>query len=144
MKRLHLYMVKSFIGPFIMTFILAMIVLILQFVWKWIDELAGKGLNWKVVAELLLYVSVRLGPRAMVLGVLLSSIMLFGNLGEHSELSALKSSGISLFKIMLPVLLLVFALGTGTFFFSNDVVPRTNLRFFTLLLDIRHKRPAFD
>jgi lipopolysaccharide export system permease protein len=127
-----------------MTFVLAMIVLILQFVWKWIDELVGKGLSWSVIGELLLYTSTRLVPMALLLGVLLASIMTFGNLGEHSELSALKSSGISLTRIMLPLLVLVILLSVGAFFFSNNVVPETNKKFFALLVDIRQQRPEFD
>jgi lipopolysaccharide export system permease protein len=127
-----------------MTFVLAMIVLILQFVWKWIDELVGKGLSWSVIGELLLYTSTRLVPTALILGVLLASIMTFGNLGEHSELSALKSSGISLSRIMAPLFVLVILLTIGAFYFSNNVVPKTNKKFFALLVDIRQQRPEFD
>jgi len=137
-------MLRSYVGPLVMTFVLAMIVLILQFVWKWIDELVGKGLSWSVISELLLYTSTRLVPMALLLGVLLASIMTFGNLGEHSELSALKSSGISLTRIMLPLFTLVLFLSVGAFFFSNNVVPNTNKKFFALLVDIRQQRPEFD
>ena len=144
MKRLYRYMIASFSGPFVMTFFIAMIVLILNFVWKWVDELVGKGLGWEIITELLFYVSVRLIPMALILAVLLASIMAFGKLGEHSELSALKASGISLTRIMYPVIWLVVMMTIGAFFFSNYVVPRTNLKFYTLLLDIRHQRPEFD
>ncbi len=144
MKRLYRYMIASFTGPFVMTFFIAMIVLILNFVWKWVDELVGKGLSWGIVTELLFYVSIRLIPMALILGVLLASIMAFGKLGEHSELSALKASGISLTRIMYPVIWLVVFMMIGAFFFSNYVVPRTNLKFYTLLLDIRHQRPELD
>ena len=137
-------MIASFTGPFVMTFFIAMIVLILNFVWKWVDELVGKGLSWGIVTELLFYVSIRLIPMALILGVLLASIMAFGKLGEHSELSALKASGISLTRIMYPVIWLVVFMMIGAFFFSNYVVPRTNLKFYTLLLDIRHQRPELD
>jgi len=143
MKRLHRYMISSFAGPFIMTFFIAMIVLILQFVWKYVDELVGKGLSINIVSELLFYVTVRLVPMALILAILLASIMTFGKLGEHSELSALKASGISLTRIMYPILLLVFAMTIGAWYFSNQIVTKTNLKFFTLLLDIRHQRPAF-
>lgn len=143
-KRLHLYMIRSFVGPLVLTFCLAMIVLILQFVWKYIDELVGKGLSSSVISELLLYVSAGLIPMALILAVLLSSIMTFGNLGEHSELSAMKSSGISLTRIMAPLFFLILFITAGAFFFSNYIIPKTNMKFFTLLLDIRQARPEFD
>ncbi len=143
MKRLHGYMIKSFIGPFLLTFGIAMIVLLLQFVWKWIDELVGKGLSYSIIIELLFYVSMKLVPLALILGVLLASIMTFGNLGEHNELTSMKASGISLFRSMKPILLLVVGLTFAAFAFSNYVVPLTNLKFFTLLLDIRQQRPEF-
>ena len=144
MKRLYKYLIRSYIGPLILTFCLAMIVLILQFVWKWIDELVGKGLSWEIIAELLLYVSAKLLPLALILAVLLASIMTFGNLGEHSELSALKSSGISLTRIMKPLFILAASLTIGAFLFSNYVIPDTNKKFYALLLDIRQQRPEFD
>lgn len=137
-------MIKSYIGPLVMTVCLAMIVLILQFVWKYIDELVGKGLKWSVIAELLTYVSASLIPMALILGVLLASIMTFGNLGEHSELSAMKSSGISLTRIMAPLFILGLFIGVGAFLFSNYTIPKTQMKFFTLLLDIRNQRPEFD
>jgi len=136
-------MIRSFIGPFLLTFVIAMIVLLLQFIWKWIDELVGKGLEWQVIVELLVYTSMRLVPLALILGVLLASIMSFGNLGEHNELTSMKASGISLIRSMFPPLILVLMLSIGAFAFSNYLVPVTNLKFFTLLLDIRHQRPEF-
>jgi lipopolysaccharide export system permease protein len=137
-------MIRSYVGPLVMTFCLAMIVLILQFVWKYIDELVGKGLAGSVISELLLYVSASLVPMALILAVLLSSIMTFGNLGEHSELNALKSSGISLTRIMAPLFILAMLITGGAFYFSNFIIPKTNMKFFTLLLDIRKQRPEFD
>lgn len=136
-------MIRSFIGPFILTFGIAMIVLLLQFVWKWIDELVGKGLEWSVIIELLFYTSMKLVPLALILGVLLASLMSFGNLGEHNELTSMKASGISLTRTMLPVMFVVVILTGGAFAFSNYLVPVTNLKFYTLLLDIRHQRPEF-
>ena len=144
MKRLHKYLIRSFLGPFILTVTIAMIVLLLQFVWKWIDELVGKGLEFAVIAELLSYVSARLIPMAMILGILLASIMTFGNLGEHNELTAMKSSGISLVRMMYPIFGLILLFGAGTYAFSNYLIPVTNMKFFTLLLDIRQQRPEFD
>jgi len=143
MKKMHWYLIKAFIGPFFLTFGIAMIVLILQFVWKWIDELVGKGLEFRVIIELLFYTSLGLVPLALILGVLLASIMSFGNLGEHNELTSMKASGISLFTSMKPVLIFVVFLTIAAFSFSNYVIPVTNLKFYTLLLDIRRQAPEF-
>ncbi len=137
-------MIRSYIGPLVMTVCLAMIVLILQFVWKYIDELVGKGLSTSVILELLAYVSASLIPLALILGILLASIMTFGNLGEHSELNALKSSGISLTRIMAPLFYLAVVIVITAFLFSNYTIPKTNMKFYTLLLDIRNARPEFD
>ena len=89
-------MLKSFIGPFVATFFISMFVLIMQFLWRMIDEIVGKGLEFTVIAELLIYVATTLVPMALPLAVLLSSIMTFGSLGENYELIALKSAGFSL------------------------------------------------
>ncbi len=137
-------MIRSYVGPLVLTFCLAMIVLILQFVWKYIDELVGKGLSASVISELLIYVSAQLVPMALILSVLLASIMTFGNLGEHSELSAIKSSGVSLTTIMAPLFFLVISMMIGAIFFANYVVPKTNQKFFALMIDIRQQRPEFD
>ena len=107
MKKLHIFMLKSFIGPFIATFFISMFVLVMQFLWRMIDDLVGKGLDFSVIAELLFYVSITMVPMALPLAVLLSSIMTFGNLGENYELVALKASGISLFKIMKPLVVFI-------------------------------------
>ncbi len=137
-------MIKSFLGPFFMAFTIAMIVLMMNFIWLYIDELVGKGLKWIVIIELITYVSARLIPLAVILGILLASIMTFGNLGENNELTALKSSGISLARTMYPVLIFVVLLGVGSLSFSNYVIPVSNMKFFTLMLDIRQQRPEFD
>ncbi len=144
MKRLHLYLFKSFLGPFFMAFAIAMIILMLNFVWLYIDELVGKGLKWSVIAELISYVSARLIPLALILGVLLASVMTFGNLGEHYELTALKSSGISLIRTMYPVFIFVLVLAAGSLAFSNYVIPVTNMKFYTLFHDISKQRPEID
>lgn len=116
----------------------------MQWFWKWIDELVGKGLEIDILAELLIYTSARLVRMALVLAILLSSIMTFGNLGENYELVAIKSSGISLFRIMKPLIIFHIILSIGAFYFANYVEPRANLKFFTLLRDIREQQPEFD
>jgi len=139
-KRLHKLLIGSFIKPLVATFFVAQFILILQFLWQHIDDLAGKGLEWHIIAELLLYASASLVPLALPLAVLLSSIMTFGNLGENFELSAIKSSGISLQKFMKPLTILVITLSIGAFFYSNHVIPYANLKALSLRYDIKKQR----
>ena len=141
MKKLHLLVIKSFIGPLILTFFFVIFVLLMQFLWKYIDDLIGKGLEMNVIAEFLVYTSASLVPMAMPLAVLLASLMTFGNLAENLELLALKSSGISLIRIMAPVMILSTFLSLGAFLFANYVLPVTNLKMRSLLYDIQQQRP---
>jgi len=134
-------MIKSYVGPFIMTFFITIFILLMQFLWKYIDEFVGKGIELTVIAELLLYAGTSFIPMALPLAILLSSIMTFGNLGEHYELVALKSSGISLIKIMKPLLLFIIVLSISAFIFSNYYLPYANLKFYSLLFDVRQQRP---
>jgi lipopolysaccharide export system permease protein len=141
MKRLHQYVIKSFLGPFFMTFFIVLFVLLMQFLWKYVDDLVGKGLDFKVLGEMIFYASFALLPFAFPLAMLLASIMTFGALGENYELVAMKASGISLFRIMRP-LIVIAVLVTGTaFYFANNVLPKTNLRFSTLLYSVKKQRP---
>lgn len=137
-------MLKSFIGPFIATFFISMFVLIMQTLWRMIDDLVGKGLDFSVIAEFLFYVAITLVPMALPLAVLLSSIMTFGNLGENYELIALKSAGISLYRIMKPLIILIIFLTGLAFVFSNNVLPVANLKMYSLLYDIRRQKPEMS
>ena len=103
MKRLHWFITKSFLGPFFLTFFICIFILLMQFLWKYIDDLVGKGLEWNIIAEFLTYASFALVPMAFPLAMLLASIMAFGSMGENYELVAMKASGISLIKAMRPV-----------------------------------------
>lgn len=134
----------TFIGPFIATFFIALFVLLMQFLWKYIDDLAGKGLDIDVIAELLFYASAHLLPMALPLAVLLSSIMTFGNLAENHELLAFKTSGVSLVRIMHPLTITVMLVTVGAFFFANNAIPYANLKFKSLLWDITHQKPAME
>ncbi len=116
----------------------------MQFLWKYIDDLVGKGLEWYIVSELLFYASSTFVPLALPLAILLSSIMTMGGLGENYELVALKSAGISLTKIMLPLWIISIFLAITGFYFANNVLPVANLRMGSLLYDIRQQRPAFN
>lgn len=144
MKKLYKLVLGTYLGPFIITFLITLFILVMQFLWKYIDEMVGKGLEWGIITELLFYASANLVPMALPLAVLLSSIMTFGSLGEHYELVAFKAAGISLQRIMSPLIVFVFFLSLGAFYFSNSIWPVANLKFASLLYDIRHKKPAID
>ncbi len=141
-KKFDWLLVKSFIGPFFLTFGIALFVLVMQFLWKYVDDLVGKGLNTFILSELLFYASARLVPMALPLAVLLASIMTFGDMGEHMELTASKSAGISLLRMMRPLLFTVGVISVFAFFFSNNILPIANLKFMALLYDIRHQKPT--
>jgi lipopolysaccharide export system permease protein len=141
MKRLHSFIIKSFLGPFFMTFFICVFILLMQFLWKYIDDLVGKGLEWRIVSELLLYAAFGLVPLAFPLAMLLASIMTFGNLGENYELVAMKASGISLFRIMRPLLIVAIILTTIAFYFSNNILPKTNLKFYSLMYSVKMQKP---
>lgn len=140
MKKLSKFFVKSFIGPFAVTFFISMFMLIMQFLWKYIDDLMGKGLEFTVILELLFYVSASLLPLALPLAILLSSLMVMGNLGESNELTALKSSGMSLYRILRPLTVIIVCLAFGTFYFSNYVIPVANYKWHSLIWDIQEKK----
>lgn len=144
MKRLHIFILKSYLGPLVATFFISMFILLMQFLWRYIDELVGKGLETSVIAELLLYVSTTLVPMALPLAVLLASIMTFGNLGENYELIALKAAGISLFRVMYPLIMLTIFMTLFAFFFSNNVLPVANLKASVLLFDIKEQKPELS
>lgn len=144
MKKLHKLVINSFVGPFVLTFFIAQFILLMQFLWKYIDDLVGKGLEPTVVAELLFYTSATLVPLALPLAILVSSIMTFGNLAEHFEITAAKAAGISLQKLMRPLFVTAFIISVSAFFFSNNVLPYTNLKMGSLLYDIRQQKPALS
>jgi len=144
MKKIYLLVLRSYLGPLVLTFFVAVFILLMQFLWKYIDDLVGKGLEWYIVLELLFYASSTFVPLALPLAILLSSIMTFGNLGEHYELVAMKSSGISLWKIMRPLIILSIMISGVAFYFSNNVLPIANLKFKSLLYDVRKQKLAFD
>lgn len=116
-KKLTSLVLTSFIGPFIMTFFIALFVLLMQFLWKYIDDLVGKGLDWWTITKLLSYTSTTLVPLALPLAILLSSIMTFGNLAEHYEIVAAKSAGISLQRLMRPLIVVAICISVGLFLF---------------------------
>jgi lipopolysaccharide export system permease protein len=116
----------------------------MHFLWLYIEDLVGKGLEWSIIGELLLYASAGLVKMALPLAILLSSIMTFGNFGENFELSAMKSAGISLQRIMMPLIIFSVLLSVGSFFWSNNIIPYTNLKTGSLLYDVANQRPELS
>lgn len=143
-KKLDKLILKAFLGPFIATFFIAFFVLMMQILWKYIDDLVGKGLDFITIGQFLWYASASLISLALPISILISSIMTFGNLGESFELVAIKSAGISLLRFMRPLMFFTILLCGVSFLFANYVVPYANLRFKTLYSDIFFKKPAFD
>jgi lipopolysaccharide export system permease protein len=144
LKKLHFLVIKTYIGPFVMTFFISLFILLMQFLWKYIDDLVGKGLEWYIVGELLFYASATFVPLALPLAILLSSIMTIGSLGENYELVALKSAGISLVRVMWPLVVISLFFVVAAFYFSNNILPIANLKMGSLLYDVRQQRPAFN
>ncbi|MHA6247765.1 LptF/LptG family permease [Pontibacter sp. CAU 1760] len=144
MKKLDKLILKAFFGPFILTFAVVEFILLTQYMLKYLDELVGKDLGAEVFGELLFYFSINMAPVALPLAVLLSSLMTFGTLGEHNELTAIKTSGITLTRILRPVFIAVALLTIGAFYFNNNIVPKANLKAYSLLWDIRQKKPAMN
>jgi lipopolysaccharide export system permease protein len=143
-KKLDKLILKAFIGPFIATFFVTLFVLVMQFFWKYIDDLVGKGLDLISILKLTSYVTVTAIPLALPLAVLLSSIMTFGNLGESFELVAIKSAGIPLLRFMQPLIIISTMICSIAFLISNYVMPVATLKFTTMVYDIRMAKPAFD
>ncbi|WP_420575276.1 LptF/LptG family permease [Ekhidna sp.] len=144
MRKLDVLMLKSFIGPFLLTTAVANFILLLQYMLKYFDDFVGKNLGFSVFAELIFYFSLNMLQVALPLGVLLASLMTFGNLGEQFELTAIKSSGISLLRTLRPIFLFVLVLSVGAYFFNNYTIPAANLKAYSLLYDIKHTKPALD
>jgi lipopolysaccharide export system permease protein len=144
MKILYRYILKSFVGPLALTLVIALFTLLMQFLWKYIDDLVGKGLSWYLIFKLMGLAAVTLIPMALPLAILLASIMTFGNLAENHELVSMKSAGFSLPKIMSSLIVFIFFVSLGAFFFANNILPYVNLKMGSLLYDIRTAKPALN
>ena len=144
MKKLNIYIIKQYIGTFIFTFVVAIFILLMNFLWTWVDELIGKGVEFSVMFKLLFFTSVTFVPMALPLAILLSSLMCFGNLGEYYELVAMKASGISTWKVMRPLLYFSLTMSVMGFFFSNNVMPVANLKMQSTLYDVTHKKMTLE
>ncbi len=144
MNKVDKYIFKSFVGPFLLTFFIALFVLLLQFLWKYIQDLVGKGLDWWVIVKLLFYASANMVPLALPIAVLLSSIMVYGNMGERFELAAFKSAGISMLRFMRSTIVTGAFISIGAFLFSNYILPSAYLKFVVTLVDITKQKPALN
>lgn len=142
MKKIHLLILRAFIQPFFVTFFIVMFVLLMLFLFKYIDDLIGKGFEWYIILELMMYASATNVAMALPLAILLSSIMTFGSLGENYELVAIKSAGVSLSRAMYPMIIVVTLLSIGAFIFSDYMLPVANLKYYSLLYDARQQKSA--
>ena len=136
MKKLDKFTLKAFIGPFVAILLLVVFVLMMQFLWIYIDELVGKGLGFGVILEFMMWGACTILPMALPLSVLLSSMMVIGQMGENKELMAIKAAGISLGRLMAPLVVLAFLIAVGAFFVGNNLVPKAYNEIFTLRDDI--------
>jgi lipopolysaccharide export system permease protein len=141
-KKIHLLLLKSFVRPFIATFMIVMFVLLMLFLFKYIDDLIGKGFEWYTIVQLMMYSSATNVQMALPLSVLLSSIMTYGSLGENYELVAIKAAGISLRRAMYPMIVVVVILSIAAFIFSDNMLPIANRKYYSLLYDVRQQKSA--
>ncbi len=143
LKQLDKWLILQFLPPVVLTFFIAMFVFIMQFFWKYIDEIAGKGLEWYYLLELIFWLSISLVPMALPVAILISSVMVLGSLGEHYEMASIKSAGVSLWRTMLPLVFISGIFFTISFVIANNIVPYSNLKFRVLLRDIRQQKTSF-
>ncbi len=144
MKILDKLVFKSFVRPFLPTFLIMVFLFMMQLVWKYIDDIAGKGIEWYYILELIFFWTAGVIPMALPIAVLLSSLMTIGNFGENYELAAMKSAGVSLFRIMRPMLVIMVFISIGAFYFSNYVIPVANLKAINLINNMSRKKPSFN
>ena len=144
MKKIDKLIIGAFLGPFFLTFFVVIFILLSQFMLKYLDEIVGKDLDTSVILQLIFYFSIFMTPNAFPLAVLLSSLMTFGNLGEHFELTALKGSGISLIRTMVPIFVFTILLTGIAYYSNNNIVPKANLKAFSLLYDVKQMKPSME
>ena len=143
-KKIDIYLLKQFLGLLIMTFLICIFILLMQFVWMHVNDLVGKGVEIKVLAEFFIYAVTSVVPLALPLAILLASLMTFGNLGEKFELTAMKAAGVSLFRIMRPLAIAIAFVSVGAFMFSNYVLPVSQVKLWALIFSLKQKSPELD
>lgn len=144
MKTIHKFVLKAYLGPMILTFFIVMFVLLMNFMWRYIDELVGKGLSAGIILELISYALANMIPMGLPLAMLLAAIMTMGNLGENYELLAMKSAGMSLVRITKPLIILVSFIAVGSFFIGNNLVPYANKKMYSIIFDIRQQKQSLE
>ncbi len=143
-KKLDIFIIKQFGLLFFGTFFICQFVLMMQFLWRYVDELIGKGLSLEVMAQFFWYMGLMLMPQAFPLAILLSSLITFGNLGESSELTAIKAAGISLMQTFRPLIVIILLISCISYYFQDVIGPKANLSFYQLLLSVKHKSPELE
>ncbi len=143
-KRLHVMIIKQFALLFVGTFFISLFVLMMQFVWQYVDTLIGKGLTLDILGQFFWYMSLMMVPQALPLAILLSSLIAFGNLGETSELTAIKAAGISLMQTLRPLAFIVVLIACGSFYFQNNVGPESKKKMARLLISMKQKSPELE
>jgi lipopolysaccharide export system permease protein len=144
MKKIDLLLLKSFIGPFVVSFGIALFTLIMQFLWLYIDDIAGKGVSIFILLELIGYLSISTFPMALPIGVLIASVMVLGNMAERYELSSFKSAGVSLMRVLRPLMFICAGVALFSYVCSDFIIPVANLKFRSRLFDIRKQKPALS
>lgn len=144
MKTIHKLVLKAYLGPLIMTFFIVTFVLMMNFVWRFIEDLTGKGLSADVILELIFYATINMIPLGLPLAMLLAGIMTMGNMGENFELQAMKSAGMSLMRIMQPLIIVTFIISIASFFLVNNLVPYAYKRSMIILSDIKRQKQVLE
>ena len=144
LKTIHKLVLKSFLGPLVVTFFIVFFVLMMNFIWRYIDELTGKGLDAAVIIELLFYATINMIPLGLPLAMLLAAIMTMGNLGENFELQAMKSAGMSLMRIMKPLIGVAIVMSIASFFVINNLVPYAYKKSRSILYDINRQKQVLE
>lgn len=144
LKIIDRYLLRTFIPLFVMSFVVCWFIVVMQFLWRYVDELVGKGLGGFMLLEIVFYGALSFIPMALPLGILLSTLMTMGNLGERLELLALKAAGVRLYRIIRSLLLTVTLMAVGLFFFSNDLMIRAQVKLWTLVLSAKYAAPEME
>ena len=143
-KQLDIFLLKTFFPLFIMTFGICLFIVLMQFLWRYVDELVGKGLEITILGEMFFYAALTFVPMSLPIAIMLASLMTFGNLGEQLELLAIKSSGISLLRTMKSLIVFISIIAVGAFYFQDIVIPYSQVKFMTLLYSMRQQSPELD
>ena len=143
-KIMYIFMVRSFLPLLLMTLLICWFVVLMQFLWQHVDDLVGKGMDVGVLLEVIFYAGLYVLPTAVPLGVLLASLMTFGNLGERLELLSMKSAGVPLSKIMKPLVILVTCIALGLFVYLDRGVQKASVRVYQILFSARYARPELE